>query len=158
MKNNQKKKIYLAGPLFSQAELQFNQGLKELLSRFFDVYLPQEDGQLLVNLLKDGVPLGAAKKSIFSHDMAALENSDILLILLDGRTVDEGAVFELGVAFSMGKKCVGFQTDPRRLLPSGNNPMIDCALGRLIHSHEDLIGWAKDEHATGTKRDAEHSQ
>src|SRR5579862_1472470 len=114
-----KKRLYLAGPLFSEAELEFNRNLKAALSNFFEVYLPQEDGQLLVNLLNDGVPAPVAKKSIFSHDIAAIEAAEFLLLILDGRVVDEGAAFELGVAFSLGKKCVGFQTDPRRLVPSG---------------------------------------
>lgn len=141
----QLKRLYLAGPLFSEAELRFNKELKHILSDLFDVYLPQEDGQLLVKLLEAGVPVPTAKKSIFAHDMAALEKTDYLLLLLDGRVIDEGAAFELGVAYTLGKKCVGLQTDPRRLLPSGNNPMIDCALGRVLSSCEELLEWAKVE-------------
>jgi len=140
-----KRNLYFAAPLFSEAELQFNVDLRNALSELFNVYLPQEDGQLLVKLVRDGVSVAAAKKSIFSHDMAALDKCDILLIVLDGRTVDEGAAFELGVAFTLGKKCVGLQTDPRQLLPVGNNPMIECALGRIFKSKSDLIAWAKLE-------------
>lgn len=126
--------------------------LKSSLSEFFNIYLPQEDGQLLVNLVRDGVSVAAAKKAIFSYDMAAIEKCDALLILLDGRVIDEGAAFELGVAFTLGKKCIALQTDPRRLLPVGNNPMIECALGSIFYSLTDLLEWARIEHTNESLR------
>ena len=64
--------------------------------------------------------------------------------MLDGRTIDEGAVFELGVAYSSGKCCVGIQTDPRRLLPLGNNPMVECALDRVFFDTSEMSVWAKE--------------
>jgi nucleoside 2-deoxyribosyltransferase len=66
----------------------------------------------------------------------------VLLIVLDGRTVNEGASFELGVAYALEKTCLGLQTDPRRLLPIGNNPMIDAALSQVFASIHELICWA----------------
>ena len=144
--------IYIAAPLFSEAELSFNANLKVALSEFFEVYLPQEDGQLLVKLLDQGVPLNFAKKSIFTYDMAAIEKADILLIVMDGRTPDEGAAFELGAAYTLGKKCIALQTDPRRLLPSGNNPMLDCALSQTFCSRDDLMMWARAQSESSAPR------
>lgn len=134
--------IYLAGPLFSDAELTYNLKLTSLLEEFFDVYLPQRDGGRLVDLVERGVPVKDAYRSIFDRDVEALRESDALLLVLDGRTIDEGATFELGVAYSLGKSCIGLQTDPRRLLPIGNNPMIDGALERVLCNTEELKFWA----------------
>ncbi len=108
-----------------------------------DVYLPQRDGGKLVDLVSKKVPVGEAYKSIFARDMEALKEVDALLLVLDGRTVDEGAAFELGIAYSRGKRCIGLQTDPRRLLPMGNNPMIACALNRVFLDSAGVILWAK---------------
>jgi nucleoside 2-deoxyribosyltransferase len=65
---------------------------------------------------------------VFEGDLEAIRNSDVLLMILDGRAPDEGACFELGYAYSLNKVCVGLQTDVRRLLTIGNNPMIVGAL------------------------------
>jgi nucleoside 2-deoxyribosyltransferase len=138
-----KKRLYLAGPLFSQAEREYNRILKKSLSPYFDVFLPQENGGLFVNLVAGGMAINHAAKRIFNCDIEAIEASDVLLIVLDGRAIDEGAAFELGVAFARGKKCVALQTDIRRLLPIGNNPMIDCAVESVFENIESLGMWAR---------------
>jgi len=134
-----KKKIYIAAPLFSEAEKRFNKLLKAELLPYFDVYLPQEDGMLIVDLVKIGISFKKASRIIFDADVHAINNADILLIVLDGRTVDEGAAMELGYAFSRGKRCIGFSTDPRTLLPEGQNPMIDGCLEITVHSIDILL-------------------
>jgi nucleoside 2-deoxyribosyltransferase len=72
-----------------------------------------------------------------------MKKCDLILIVLDGRTVDEGAAFELGYVFAMGKPCYGLQTDVRRLLLTGNNPMLDCSLLQVFQDTEELIHWAQ---------------
>lgn len=139
------KRLYLAAPLFSTAEREFNRRIKTSLSDYFDVFLPQEDGGLLVEMVKEGVSLADATRRVFEIDVAALEWCDCVLILLDGRTVDEGAAFELGYAFARGKRCFAIQTDPRRLLLDRNNPMIDAAVEATFRTVEDLIRWAASE-------------
>jgi len=129
-----KKSVYVAGPLFSDAERTFNRRLKSILLKYFDVYLPQEDGKLLVEMIARGVPAQRASREIFDSDVEAILRCDILLVVLDGRSVDEGAAFELGVAYANGKECVALQTDPRRLLPVGNNPMIQEAVSMVFGS------------------------
>jgi nucleoside 2-deoxyribosyltransferase len=136
--------IYLAAPLFSEAELVFNLQVTAALEQHLDVYLPQRDGGKLVDLVAKGVHVKHAYASIFERDLEALRESDVLLIVLDGRSVDEGAVFELGVAFATGKRCIGLQTDPRRLLPLGNNPMIECAIERVFNNISELNFWAQN--------------
>ncbi len=142
-RGNSKPKLYFAAPLFSEAERTFNERIASLLSPFLDVYLPQKDGGLLVDMLAEGMHPKHAATTVFARDIDALKKCDILLIVLDGRSVDEGAAFELGYAHSMGKFCCGFQTDTRRLLQTGNNPMIDCALQCVFIRLNDLLAWAQ---------------
>jgi len=139
------KRLYLAGPLFSEAELTYNKYLKEILSPYFEVYLPQEDGGLMVKMVEDGIPIDTAAQKVFIGDMRAIKECDLLLIILDGRSVDEGAAFELGFAFAIGRQCIGLQTDMRRLLPLGNNPMLSCALNQTFQSVDELLAWAATE-------------
>lgn len=134
-----KSKLYVAGPLFSEAEKKFNKQLKNDLSVHFDVYLPQEDGLLVEDMVKNGVPFSLASQKVFYADINAINECDVLLIVLDGRTVDEGAAVELGVAFSKGKTCIGYSTDPRTLLPNGQNPMISCCLATTVHNVNELF-------------------
>ncbi len=138
-----KSRMYLAGPLFSEAEREYNLRLKKLLQPFFDVYLPQEDGGLMVEMIAEGMRPEQAASRVFTTDVDAIKACDILLIILDGRSIDEGAAFELGFAFAQGKPCYGLKTDSRQLLATGNNPMIDCPLKMVFSDVKSLLDWAK---------------
>jgi nucleoside 2-deoxyribosyltransferase len=136
--------LYFAAPLFSEAELAYNEEVTSVLERHVDVYLPQRDGGKVVDLVAKGVEQGAAFRSIYDRDIRALKEADALFLLLDGRTIDEGAAFELGYAVALGKHCVGLQTDPRRLMPLGNNPMIQVPLNCILTSKAQVERWARD--------------
>lgn len=143
-------KVYLAAPLFSVAEKRFNEQLCTQLELCgVDVYLPQRDGGLIVDLISKGVAPRAAARSIFQRDLEALMECDACLIVLDGRSVDEGAAFELGVAYSARKLCIGLQTDPRRLLATGNNPMLEGALACVFESIEQAVAYLSMKSAAG---------
>lgn len=141
---NTRKKIYVAGPLFSEAERTFNSKLKEQLEKHLDVYLPQEDGGLLVEMISQGIPVEQAKREVFRRDMIALRDCDALIIILDGRSIDEGASFELGCAYTLNKPCFGLKTDPRQLLRVGDNPMIEAALRETFKDIPQLALWARE--------------
>ena len=134
--------LYLAAPLFTESERLFNTTVKQTVQCAFDVYLPQEDGGLMVDMIRDGMTPCDAAQIVFAGDVRAIDRCDVLLIVLDGRTVDEGASFELGYAYSKHKTCYALQTDPRRLLQTGNNPMIDGACTKVFTSLEELTVWA----------------
>jgi nucleoside 2-deoxyribosyltransferase len=138
----EKKKLYLASPLFSAAERKFNTEIKTYLSKYFDIFLPQESGCLFCDLVANGAGIREATDQIFKIDVEAIKNSEIILAVLDGRAIDEGVAFELGFAFALGKSCLALQTDPRRLLPIGNNPMVEGALSQTFESVDALIAWA----------------
>ena len=143
IEKRKKPKVYLAGPLFSEAERTFNHNLKRLLTPYFDVYLPQEDGGLMVDMIREGMDPTLAAQKVFDGDIKAMEKCDVFLMILDGRAVDEGASFELGFSYAHNKPCYGLKTDPRQLLATGNNPMIDCPLKHIFQSVDELIDWAR---------------
>ena len=121
--------IYCAGPLFSQAEREFNVKVAEALrEKGFDVFLPQEHSET------GSVPDTDEKRrkllcGFFAKDIEAIERSDILLIIMDGRVPDEGACFELGYAYARGKICVGLKTDTRVSEMGTDNAMLVGSLG-----------------------------
>ncbi|MFC1312694.1 MAG: nucleoside 2-deoxyribosyltransferase [gamma proteobacterium symbiont of Ctena orbiculata] len=135
--------VYLAAPLFSEAEIEFNYKLTALLEDFTSVYLPQRDGGLMSKLVDTGIPPNMAAHRIFNLDMKAIESAQYVIAILDGRAIDEGVAFELGIAFSQSKRCIGLQTDSRRLAKWGNNPMITGALDVVFTSSGDMINWLK---------------
>lgn len=135
--------VYLAGPLFSANEREWNVSIRNTLTEFCDVYLPQEDGALLVELVANGMPVDEAKNAIFARDLQAIERCDILLLLMDGRVIDEGACFELGYAYCRGKVCIGLKTDARSLLPIGDNPMVECALRGTFGDIYEISEWIR---------------
>ena len=77
--------LYFAGPLFSEAELDYNNRVAADLEQWFDVYLPQRDGGLVTDLVGRGVDVTVAYRSIFDRDVQALQECDVCLIVLDGR-------------------------------------------------------------------------
>ena len=75
--------LYLAGPLFTEAERLFNETLRDVLSEFFDVFLPQEAG-LIGEMMKHGIGPSESSKRIYEACMKALKKCDVMLIVLDG--------------------------------------------------------------------------
>jgi nucleoside 2-deoxyribosyltransferase len=138
---NERALVYLAAPLFSAAERDFNVSVANVLRSHWEVFLPQEDGGLMSDLIARGVPPKEASRQIFACDVAAIEKCTLLLAVLDGRAIDEGVAVELGYAYARGKPCYGLQTDVRRLVDGMNNPMIDGVLRSVIPTVGELGAW-----------------
>ncbi len=103
------KTVYLAAPLFSEAECDFNSKLRdEIKSAGFNVFLPQEDS----NNIKDEKN---RQEIIFNKNVAAIERSDIIVAVIDGTDVDSGTAWEIGYAFARAKPIIGLRTDFRTL-------------------------------------------
>jgi nucleoside 2-deoxyribosyltransferase len=117
--------------------------LAQIMQRWCDVFLPQRDGHLLPNLIATGASPEAAYRHVFERDITAVNACDAIVINLDGRTVDEGAAFELGYAHALGKLCVGYRTDSRVLLQWGLNPMISVPLVHIMRTPSELDEWAR---------------
>lgn len=114
------KTVYLAAPLFSEAECDFNRKLRdELISAGFIVFLPQEDSNNVKDMLD-------RQKIIFNKNLKGIENSDIIVAVIDGADIDSGTAWEIGFAFAKGKPVLGLRTDFRTLGIEGTvNLMIE---------------------------------
>jgi nucleoside 2-deoxyribosyltransferase len=144
MSDERKRRSYFAAPLFNEMERRFNLEIVSDLEKNVEVFLPQRDGGLLVKLVNEGLTVQTAEQTIFEKDLAAIESSDLVIAVLDGGHIDEGVAFEIGYAFALGKTCVGFQTDARRVLPTGNNPMIGRSLSFICQTRQHLLDWVEN--------------
>lgn len=136
-----RRKIYLAAPLFNEREREYNKYLRDILVSQFNVFLPQEDGLLLEDLIAKGMEKDVAEKTIYDADISAMIESDIIVAVLDGANIDEGVAFELGFCRALQKICVGLQTDTRRQLPTGNNPMIAQSCLKIFKNIDTMVIW-----------------
>ncbi len=101
-------RIYLAGPLFTEAETDFNLKLHNYLEEnLFDVYLPQEIGDTSHTRYRE------EHARIFEIHLAALEECDIIVSVIDGADADSGTSWEMGYGFAKGKTVISLRTDFR---------------------------------------------
>jgi nucleoside 2-deoxyribosyltransferase len=116
------KKIYCAGPLFNAKEREEMEQIAVLLEKSgFRVFLPHRDGIEFANLLDSfvghGVPRSKAldilNKAIFNLDVFQVLDSDGLILNMNGRVPDEGAMVEAGIAWRAGKAIVIYSDDAR---------------------------------------------
>ena len=132
-----KKQIYLAGPLFTQAERMWNLRLAEIIKterKDFEIFLPQaEEKEAIMNGKPDF-------RKIFQICTDGIDASDIIVAILDGSDSDSGACFECGYAFSRGKPIIGVRTDIRGGHDNGLNAMLNHCCNSVIRykSGEDL--------------------
>jgi nucleoside 2-deoxyribosyltransferase len=103
--------IYLAGPLFTQAEQSWLRSIKaELVERGYEVCWPFElfkDGQIA-----DWGP--TAPRRIMERCREALDQSGRVVAWIDGTQVDDGTAWEIGYAHARGKLIHGLRTDSRQ--------------------------------------------
>jgi nucleoside 2-deoxyribosyltransferase len=145
-------RAYFAAPLFNEMERRHNVEIVERIERWLDVFLPQRDGGLLTKLVNEGLSVDAAERRVFEADLHAIAAADVIVSVLDGAHIDEGVAFEVGFAYALGKPCVGLQTDARRQLPTGNNPMLSKSLTAVFQGEHDLLDWLRDFAASGSTR------
>ena len=120
-------KLYLAGPLFSRAERNFNEQLEALLEvAGFETWLPQ-----------DIEPRESTPKAIFEMDLEGIDWCDTVVACMDGPDADSGTAWECGYAFARGKHILLYRTDFRKAGDSGepslNLMLLGCA-DRYIHA------------------------
>lgn len=139
--------IYLAGPLFSEAERRFNLRLTRRLEALgFDVFLPQRDGVERDRPPYDTTTPEERRHAMFHLDRSRILDADVFLFVLDGRVPDEGACVELGIAYCQkylqnGEKLlVGLHTDTRAAFIDGRlNPMVRVPLDYVVDDEERLL-------------------
>ncbi len=132
---SKKKLIYLAGPLFTHAELEYNCKLKDmLLKKGFSVFLPQENAEDSAFERER-----QNQESIFKKCVEGVDVSDIVVAVLDGVDVDSGTAWEIGYAYAKGKPVIGLRTDFRSLSDGIVNLMVEMAIVALARDEEELL-------------------
>lgn len=102
------KKIYIANGLFSQADFEFNEKIADLIEEAgYLIYLPQRNEAI------NDKTVSADSIAIYHGDKAELDDSDILVAVLDGAVVDPGVAAEIGYMAAKGKTIYGLFTDSR---------------------------------------------
>ncbi|HNX16830.1 MAG TPA: nucleoside 2-deoxyribosyltransferase [Methanoregula sp.] len=103
-----KYRIYLAAPLFSDAERTYNAAIAELLrSHYYEVFLPQETGDN--HAIRDR----QEHARIFNRNRKAIRDADIMVAIIDGADADSGTAWEMGYAAALKKPVVALRTDFR---------------------------------------------
>jgi len=126
-------RIYLAAPLFSEAERNYNLVLRDLLeAHLFDVYLPHEVGDTSHARCRE------ENRAIFAQPLRTLQDIDIVVAVIDGADADSGTSWEMGYAYALGKKIVALRTDFRI---AGHHERVNLMLeesARVVTAKEDL--------------------
>ncbi|RNI11831.1 nucleoside 2-deoxyribosyltransferase [Methanohalophilus sp. RSK] len=131
------KKIYLAGPLFSEAEKIFNEQLTQRIeSTGYDVFLPQRDSTDTKSMRKE-----QDSAELFRKNSEAIDRADLVIAILDGGSdVDSGTAWEIGYAYAKNMPVIGLRTDFRTLGIEGTvNLMIEKTLIKLVYSTDKLL-------------------
>jgi nucleoside 2-deoxyribosyltransferase len=124
-------KIYIAGPLFTQAERQWNAKLASALRQrcTAEIALPQ-----------DFCRGTTSSKVMFSRCLSELTTSQAVVLNADGADVDAGSAFEAGVAHQLGIQLVSYRTDLRRAGDSEFDVNLMLAhAGAFLNCHGDTV-------------------
>lgn len=127
-------RIYLASPVFSMAERQWNTNLAMEIEHSWlcsgtgsmDVFLPQEESPKGINCQK------TFPKECYRRCIEGLSSADALVAILDGPSADDGTSFEVGYAVAKGIPVVGVRTDPRPGEWNGCNIMLSIGCTQLV--------------------------
>ncbi|WP_137597926.1 nucleoside 2-deoxyribosyltransferase [Paucilactobacillus kaifaensis] len=132
------KKIYLAGPFFSESQIKRITKVEKALAanpttgEIFSPRLSDEND----DSINAGSPAWA--KSIFNKDVAEIDNADIIVAITDFayENVDSGTAFEIGYAYKLKKPIILLQEKDEPL-----NLMVSQAGHYYTKSIDDLASY-----------------
>lgn len=104
-------KIYFAAPMFAKSDLVYNAYLvNQIRERYPEVaiYLPQEN-----KAINDKTAY-ADSQMIALADTEKVFESQLMIALLDGVSIDAGVASEIGVAYAKNIPVLGLYTDTRQ--------------------------------------------
>ena len=104
-------KVYYASGLFSEADRDFNAKVVKRIRQAIedvDIYLPQE------NMSINDKSKYADSQMIARADFENLDNSDLIIVNLDGIEYAQGRCVEVGYAVAKGIPIIGLWTDNRQ--------------------------------------------
>lgn len=127
-------RVYLAGPLFSDAEKAYNLHIASVLEEHrFAVYLPQLVGDDTHCRDRE------AHREIFATHLHALDHSDLVVSVVDGADADSGTAWEMGYAYARGIPVVAIRTDFRMV---GYHERVNLMLeqsARVVDNLQEII-------------------
>lgn len=151
--------IYLAGPLFCEAERDWHRNTKQQLLTWAEqqqqalkIIWPYE----LISEQEIATLGDQARMEIFRRCKNNLQQADILIALLDGTQVDDGTAWEIGYFFHARhaqQRIIGIRTDFRRAGESKHavvNAMIEMACDQIVFSRTDLLAAVQAHCSTAT--------
>lgn len=103
-------KIYLAAPLFSEAEQAYNEVLASKIRAVLPdaaLYVPQEQAEI------NDKSKYADSVMIAQVDTNEVLASDLMIAVLDGISIDAGVAAEVGIAYAKDIPMIGLYTDVR---------------------------------------------
>jgi nucleoside 2-deoxyribosyltransferase len=121
--------IYLAGPLFTQGEIDFNQRLADRLrASGYRVFLPQQECA------------GREGEDIYKTCLAGLRAAAIVIAILDGADADSGTCWECGYAASRDLPIVAVRSDFRVSGDTGGfNAMLYYSAAKIVSGTDRLF-------------------
>ncbi|NHI92666.1 MAG: 2-deoxyribonucleoside glycosidase [Candidatus Lokiarchaeota archaeon] len=155
------KKIYLASPLgFSESTFSFMQKIEtSLIELGYVIINPwrltnSDEFERIGQILNENERIKAYRKlnlEIGTRNENAINESEIILAILDGTDVDSGTASEIGYAFAKNKRIIGYRNDFRM---AGENPgsIINIQVeywilksnGIILHDLRELIEYFKN--------------
>lgn len=138
---DEKKKVYMAGPLFNEGDRYTNGRTSDALRESgFTTFLPQEivitnESSLLV------------KAGCFYMDLKAIKECDVLLANCNGIEIDSGTAAEIGLAYALGKKIIAYKSDVRNYFDGLHvlNNFIEGLVGSpVVRTLEEVIAALHD--------------
>jgi len=141
-------RLYVAGPLFSEAERAWLDSLAaRLRAEGFDCFVPHENFRELADV---------TVTSVYEVDTGGLRSANALVAWLDGPMVDDGTACEIGMFAELVRSggeqyrgMVGIVTDLRlerrrdqEVVGGGMNLFVVGAIescGRLVHTVDDAV-------------------
>jgi hypothetical protein len=146
-------RLYVAGPLFSEAERAWLDSLAaRLRAEGFDCFVPHENFPELADVTVENV---------YAVDTEGLRSANALVAWLDGPMVDDGTACEIGMFSELVRSggdryrgIVGIVTDLRlerrrdqEVVGGGMNLFVVGAIescGRLVHTVDAAVGALRD--------------
>lgn len=137
--------IYFAAPFFCVQEKNFNNEFVSILEKSgLTVFYPARDGIIAKGELNSGKDWECISEKVWECDTSAINNSKVVLAILDGRTIDEGVCIEIGFAAAKNKPIIAFNSDDRKVFAWGHNPMVLKPIRKFTSTFEECISTVSD--------------
>jgi nucleoside 2-deoxyribosyltransferase len=165
-------RVYCAGPLFNAKEQEEMGELAAVLDTAgYDTFLPQRDGLELTRVVESLVDRGMepheasdlCAKAIFALDVyQVMVDCQAIVVNLNGRVPDEGAVSEAALAWCSGKAAVAYKADSRSVFLGNDNPLVTGLFNfEICSSFEEVLQKLQEElrkHQTDLTRRTQRNQ